>query len=197
MANEYAALLKQGTWELQPLPSGKMAIDYKWVYQITRHPDGSIARHKACLVAKEYHQEEGIDYNETFNPVVKKTIVRVVLSLTTQHGGPLRQLDVKNAFLHGNIHEEVYMQQLQGFVNPSFPNYVYKLVKSLYGLKQAPRTWFECFTSYLLTLGFVAYVADSSLFVLVSNGSITYLLLYVNDIILTGNSSSYISTLVN
>lgn len=106
----------------------------------------------------------------------------------------MRQLDVKNVFLHGELREEVYMQQPQGFAHGS--NLVCKLLKSLYGLKQAPQAWFECFTSYLLTLGFIASSADSSLFILKVGSSITYLLLYVDDIVLTGNDSSYINDLI-
>lgn len=147
---------------------GKIAIGCKWVYRIKRNPDGSVARHKARLVAKGYHQTEGIDYEETFSPVVKKPTVCIILSLAAQFDWELRQLEVKNAFLHGNLTEEVYMQQPQGFINPNSPNHVCKLLKSLYGLKQTPRAWFECFTSHLLTLGFQTSHADSSLFTRVS-----------------------------
>lgn len=106
-------------------------------------------------------------------------------------------MDVKNAFLHGELQEELYMQQPQGFVDSSRPHYVCKLLKSLYGLKQAPCAWFECFTSHLLTLGFEASHADSSLFVRHDNHSITYLLLYVDDIIVTGSNNAYIEELVS
>jgi len=101
MQEEIDALHAQGTWDLVPLPHAKNLVGCKWVYRIKKNTDGSIARHKACLVAKGFSQEEGIDYNETFSPVVKPTTVRLVLALTAQFHWPLRQLDVKNAFLHG------------------------------------------------------------------------------------------------
>lgn len=127
--------------------------------------------------------------------MVKKTTVRIVLTLAAHHGWILHQLDVKNAFLHRHLKEDVYMVQPPGFKDTSFPSHVCKLHKSLYGLKQAPRAWFECFTTHLLTLGFVASLADSSLFVRIERASCTYLLLYVDDIIITGSDSSYISHL--
>lgn len=109
MKEEFDALLKQNTWTLTPLPSHKKVIGCRWVYRIKRHPDGSIARYKARLVAKGYHPEEKVDYFETFSSVVKKPTVRIVLSIATTFGWELRQLDVKNAFLHGDLEEEVYM----------------------------------------------------------------------------------------
>lgn len=153
-----------------------------------------MARYKACLVAKGYHQVSGIDYDETFSLVVKKPIVRIILALVAHFGRELRQFDVKNASFHGDLREEVNMQQPQGFVQQ--PNLVCKLLKSLYGLKQAPRVWFECFTSHLLSLGFIASYADSSLFIKKIGSSITYLLLYVDDIIVTRNNSMYVNDLV-
>lgn len=197
MSDEFDALLRQDTWELTPLPLSKSAIGCKWVYRVKRNPDGSIARHKARLVAKGYHQQEGIDFKETFSPVVKKPTVRIIFSLAAQFGWSLRQLDVKNAFLHGELSEEVYMQQPQGFIDPSRPHHVCKLLKSLYGLKQAPRAWFECFTSHLLTLGFIASKVDSSLFVFRTATEVLYLLLYVDDIIITGPNTSLITQLVS
>lgn len=130
MTEEFNALVKQNTWHLTSLPPGKHAIGCKWVFRVKRNPDGSISRYKARLVAKGYHQEEGIDYDETFSPVIKKPTVRIIFSLTTQFGWSLQQLDVKNAFLHGELHEEVYMQQPQGFVDPHQPTAVCRLLKS-------------------------------------------------------------------
>jgi hypothetical protein len=128
---------------------------------------------------------------------VKPPTVRIILSLAAQNHWPLRQLDVSNAFLHGLLKETVYMAQPLGFIDSAHPSQVCKLHKSLYGLKQAPRAWFERFTSHLLTLGFTASVADASLFVLHHGSTTVYLLLYVDDIIITGNNSTAISDIVS
>uniref|UniRef100_A0A2N9IRZ8 Integrase catalytic domain-containing protein n=1 Tax=Fagus sylvatica TaxID=28930 RepID=A0A2N9IRZ8_FAGSY len=158
----FQALQKQGTWSLVPKPPFKNIVGCKWVYKLKYNSDGTIARHKARLVAKGFHQQYGIDFDETFSPVVKPPTVRLILSLAVSLNWPLRQLDVKNAFLHGTLKEEVYMTQPQGYVDPTHPTHVCKLIKSIYGLKQAPRAWFESFTSQLLHLGFIASTADSS-----------------------------------
>ena len=161
------------------------------------HSDGSIAKYKARLVAKGFHQQPGMDFIETFSPVIKPATVRLVLGIAVSLNWSIRQLDVSIAFLHGCLKEEVYMQQPQGYVNPSKPHYVCKLPKSLYGLKQAPRAWFERFTSQLLHLGFVVSLANSSLFVYHLGSTILYLLLYVDDIIITGNASKQIAYLIS
>ncbi|CAL9023862.1 unnamed protein product, partial [Prunus brigantina] len=147
MREEIEALHAQGTWDLVPLPPQKNLVGCKWVYRIKKNADGSIARHKARLVAKGFSQEEGIDYSETFSPVVKPTTVHLVLALAAQFNWSLRQLDVKNAFLHGILQDEVYMTQPQGFESKLHPsNFVCRLRKSLYGLKHAPHAWNDRFT---------------------------------------------------
>jgi transposase InsO family protein len=196
MHEEFQALQKQGTWSLVPKPPFKNIVGCKWVYKLKYNSDGTIARHKARLVAKGFHQQYGIDFDETFSPVVKPPTVRLILSLTVSLNWPLRQLDVKNAFLHGTLKEEVYMTQPQGYVDPTHPTHVCKLLKSIYGLKQAPRAWFESFTSQLLHLGFIASTADSSLFIYKHNKIVAYLLLYVDDIVLTGNTPSCLDQLI-
>ncbi|KAM1225391.1 hypothetical protein ACFX2G_045116 [Malus domestica] len=197
MTEELDALYKQGTWSLVPLPPQKNLVGCKWVFKVKKHSDGSIARHKARLVAKGFSQEPGLDYGETFSPVVKPTIVRLVLALAAQFDWPLRQLDVKNVFLHGVLQEEVYMAQPPRFVDATHPEFVCKLHKSLYGLKQAPRAWNERFTAFLPFLGFQHTYSDSSLFVKHAGESVVILLLYVDDIIITGSSSAAITQVIH
>jgi hypothetical protein len=196
MQEEFAALQQQGTWSLVLPPPHKNVVGCKWVYKLKHNSDGTIARYKARLVAKGFHQQQGVDYAETFSPVIKPPTVRLILSLAVSHNWPLQQLDVKNAFLHGTLKEEVYMAQPQGYVDSSHPHYVCKLHKSIYGLKQAPRAWFESFTTQLLHLGFIASTADSSLFIYHHHTVIAYLLLYVDDIVLTSNSTSFLDGLI-
>ena len=137
MTEELQVLEKTHTWDLVDLPHGKSAIGYKWVYKIKTKSDGSIKRYKARLVAKGYAQEYGIDYEETFAPVARITSVRSLLAIAAVHQWPLFQMDVKNAFLNGDLTEEVYMQAPPGYSN--CPDKVCLLHHALYGLKQAPR----------------------------------------------------------
>lgn len=150
MENEHQALLRNGTWHLVPRPKGKNVIGCKWVYKVKRKADGSVERYKARLVAKGYKQRYGIDYEDTFSPVVKAATIRLVLSVAVSKGWILRQLDVQNAFLHGILEEEVYMQQPPGYEDDRYPNYVCKLDKAIYGLKQAPRAWVSYHPSQIL-----------------------------------------------
>ena len=189
MQEEINALHKQGTWTLVTMPPDKNLVGCKWVFKLKKNSDGSLARHKARLVAQGFSQEPGLDYGETFSPVVKPTTVCLVLALAAHYDWNLRQLDVKNAFLHGTLQEEVYMAQPPGFEDPSQPHMVCKLSKSLYGLKQAPRAWNERFTTALSQLGFQSTFSDSSLFVKTTQSAIVVLLLFVDDIIITGSDS--------
>ena len=187
MNTEIQALQANKTWSLVSLPSHKKPIGCKWVYKITYNPDGTIEPCKARLVAKGFSQVEGIDYRETFAPVAKLTTVRVLLSLASIQGWHLHQLDVNNAFLNGDLYEDVYMQ-----LPPSFgrkgEHRVCKLHKSLYGLKQASRQWFLKLSSALKAAGFKQSWSDYSLFVRNTQGRFTTLLVYVDDVILAGNS---------
>ena len=137
-----------------------------------------------------------MDYEETFSLVVKQPTIRLVLTLAASLNWPLRQLDVRNAFLHGTLQEEVYMTQPPGYIHPHFPSHVCRLHKSLYGLKQALRSWFESFTGQLLHLGFTTSSADSFLFIFQDKQVIAYLLLYVDDIVLTSNTPAYLDQLI-
>lgn len=192
MAHELTALAQNQTWDLVPCPNNHNIVGCKWVYKVKRKADGTIERFKARLVAKGYTQEEGLDYTETFSPVVKPVTIRTLLSLAISKGWSLRQLDVNNAFLHGNLEEVVYMAQPPGFVNPDLPTHVCRLKKALYGLKQAPRAWFHRLRDFLISHGFTCSQSDSSLFLKRSSHEAVYLLVYVDDIIITGTSPTLI-----
>jgi histone deacetylase 1/2 len=196
MEEEYNALLDNKTWHLIPPNSKKNLIDCKWVYRIKKKADGSIDRYKARLVAKGFKQRYGIDYEDTFSPVVKIATTRIVLSLSVSRGWSLRPLDVKNAFLHGVLEEEVYMKQPPCFENPHAPHHIFRLDKALYGLKQAPRAWYSRLSSKLCELGFIPSKADTSLFLFNKSGITLFVLIYVDDIIVTGSSDYAITALL-
>ena len=191
MQAEYEALQSNNTWRVVDLPQGKTAIGCKWVFKIKRKADGSIERYKARLVAKGYTQQEGIDYLDTFSPVAKITTVRVLLSLAAINKWHLHQLDVNNAFLHGDLEEEVYMTMPQGYEQAN--NKVCRLLKSLYGLKQASRQWYSKLTSALLQYGFTQSAADHTLFLHKTNTSFTALLVYVDDIIIASDDMNAVT----
>ena len=160
---EIEALEITNTWSLLPLPPGKSPIGCKWVYRVKYLPDGSIERYKARLVAKGFTQKFGLDYSKTFSLVAKSVSVRIVLTLATVKGWFLHQMDVNNAFLHGDLNEDVYMCLPSGFHSKG-ENVVCKLNKSLYGLKQALRKWFDKFSKTILQMGFAQSKFDYSLF---------------------------------
>ncbi|KAL6205555.1 hypothetical protein ACLB2K_022813 [Fragaria x ananassa] len=191
MRAEVDALQSNGTWSLVPLPPHKKPIGCKWVYKIKLKPDGNIERYKAKLVAKGYSQIKGVDYRETFAPIAKLTTVRVLPSLASIQGWHLHQLDMNNAFLNGDLHEEVYMKLPPGFGGKGETR-VCKLHKSLYGLKQASRQWFIKLSMALKAADFHQSWADYSLFVRTNGSKFTALLVYVDDVILAGNSLNYI-----
>ncbi|KAL6211362.1 hypothetical protein ACLB2K_016589 [Fragaria x ananassa] len=160
MNAEIQALQSNRTWSLVPLPVHKKPVGCKWVYQIKYHPDGTVDRFKARLVAKDYSQIEGVDYRETFAPVAKLTTVRVLLSIASLRGWHLHQLDVNNAFLNGDLFEDVYMQLPPGYGRKGETR-VCKLHKSLYGLKHASRQWFLKFSTALKAAGFRQSCAEA------------------------------------
>ncbi|PKH48991.1 hypothetical protein CRG98_050339, partial [Punica granatum] len=187
MLEEIRALEKNGTWIVEQLPARKRPIGCKWVYKIKRRADGSVERYKARLVAKGFTQIEGQDFHETFAPVAKLVTVRCLLTIALSRGWALHQLDVNNAFLHGDLDEEVYMEMPPGF-EAGKPGSVCRLKKSLYGLRQASRNWFSKFADALQGYGFIQSGADHSLFTWSKGGDFLVVLVYVDDLILTGNS---------
>ena len=155
---------------LVPAHPSQNVIGCKWVYRIKRKPDGSVARYKARLVAKGFHQRPGVDFTETFSPVVKPSTIRLIITLAVTNNWPLRQLDVNNAFLQGSLSEDVFMAQPPGFLNSQYPSHVCKLNKAIYGLRQAPRAWYTELRNYLLSVDFVNSKSDASLFILHASG---------------------------
>ncbi|CAN1323872.1 Retrovirus-related Pol polyprotein from transposon TNT 1-94 [Linum perenne] len=194
MNEELDALQENSTWEIVSRPTNAPVIGYKWVYTVKFHPDGSLDRHKARLVAQGYRQEYGIDYDETFAPVAKMQTVRLLLAVAAQSNWPLLQLDVKNSFLYGRLKETVFMECPHGFDKGS-RDVVCLLKRSLYGLKQAPRAWFETFQQTILQSGFVQSLNDPSLFTKTSSTGITVLLIYVDDMIISGSDPAGIAAL--
>lgn len=171
MEKELQALEINNTWDIVPLPSGKKPISCKWVYKTKLKADGSLERLKARLLAVGYTKKYGIDYQETFSPVVKMATVRSILAIAASKGWDLFQLDINNAFLHSDLFEEVYMKVPPGVPHP--PNHVCKLKKSLYGLKQASRQWFAKLLTELQHQGFTQSKNDYSLFTKRREGHIT------------------------
>jgi hypothetical protein len=178
---ELSRTIIHGTWFLAPL-------------MLKLRSDGTLDWYKARLVALGNRQKYGVDYEETFALVAKMTTVRTVISIAASQGWPLHQMDIKNAFLHGDLKEDIYMTPPPGLFS-SLSSAVCKLKRSLYGLKQAPRAWFEKFGSTLLRFSFVQSQYDSSLFLYKAPVGLVLLLVYVDDIVITGTNSSLIAHL--
>ena len=175
------------------LPPGKSVVSCKWIYKIKTRSDGSIERYKARLVAKGFTQEYGIDYEETSAPVARISSIRALLAVAAAIKWDLFQMDVKNAFLNGNLSEEVYMQPPPGLSVES--KKVCHLRRALYCLKQAPRAWFAKFSSTISRLGYMASHYDSVLFLRRTDKCTILLLLYVDDMIITGDDLNGIQEL--
>ena len=199
MDAEIDALESTDTWTICTLPPDKTPIGCKWVFEVKFNADGSIERYKARLVAKGYTQQEGVDYLDTLSPVVKLTTVKLLLALSAIHGFSLHQLDISNAFLNGDLDEEIYMKLPPGYAarkgDSLPPNDVCKLKKSLYGLKQASRQWFLKFSSTLLSLGFTQTYSDHTCFLKVTSSLFLCVIVYVDDIIISSNSDFVVETL--
>ncbi|GKA11892.1 ribonuclease H-like domain-containing protein [Tanacetum coccineum] len=186
MNNDIEALNRNNTWAICDLPVGRKSIGSKWIWKIKYKASGDIERYKARLVAKGFSQKEGFDYDKTFSPVVKMVTVRCLISIVVVNKWPLYQLDVNNAFLYGDLVEDVYMTLPDGYNNVDKFK-VCKLNKSLYGLKQAPRQWNAKLTTALAEHGFEQSKFDYSLYTKHISGMFIALLVYVDDIVITGS----------
>ncbi|GJV18375.1 putative ribonuclease H-like domain-containing protein [Tanacetum coccineum] len=174
MQEELLQFKIQKVWTLVDLPSGKKAIGTKWVYRNKKDEKGIVVRNKARMVAQGYKQEEGIDYDKVFAPVARVEAIRLFLAFASFMNFPVYQMDVKSAFLYGTIEEEVYVCQPLGFVDPEFPEKVYKVEKALYGLHQAPRAWYETLSTYLMDNGFHRGQIDKTFFIKRLKGDILW-----------------------
>ena len=188
MKEELDAIHKTGTWDLVDLPFGKSAISCKWVYKIKTLSDDTVDRYKAHLIARGFTQEYVIDYEETLALVARLSSVRTLIAIFAARKWPIFQMDVNNVFLNGELSEEVYMKLPFGYSHPpGFPHRVYRLRWAIYGLKQAPRAWYAKFSSTISQHGFSGNSFETALFLRRFDHGINILLLYVDDMIITGD----------
>lgn len=193
---EIKVLEKNSTWEYSQLPEGKRPVGCKWIFSVKYNPDGSVNRYKARLVAQRFTQSYGVSYEETFAPVAKLNSVRVLLSIAANLDWALHQLDIKNAFLNGELEEVVFMKIPPGLESPDNSGKVCRLWKSFYGLKQSPRAWFDRLTRVVKGHGFVQCQTDYTMFVKCSQeGKLLVFIVYVDDIIITEDDHEEIRSL--
>ncbi|GJZ14676.1 retrovirus-related pol polyprotein from transposon TNT 1-94 [Tanacetum coccineum] len=183
--NEFECL---EVWELVPRLDKVMVITLKWIYKVKLDELGGILKNKARLVARGYRQEEGIDFEESFAPVARLEAIRIFLAFAAHMNMVVYQMDVKTAFLNGNLREEVYVSQPDGFVDLDNPNHVYKLKKALYGLKQAPRAWYDMLSSFLISQDFSKGLVDPTLFIRKEGKELLLVQVYVDDIIFAAST---------
>ncbi|GJV38052.1 retrovirus-related pol polyprotein from transposon TNT 1-94 [Tanacetum coccineum] len=183
MQDEIHEFDRLDVWELVPPPDCAMIIALKWIYKVKLDEYGDVLKNKARLVAKGYRQEEGLDFEESFAPVARLEAIRIFLANAASKNMTVYQMDVKTAFLNGELKEVVYVSQPEGFVDPDRPHHVYRLKKALYGLKQAPRAWYDTLSKFLLAQGFSKGVVDPTLFIRKTGKHTLHVQIYVDDII--------------
>lgn len=190
MQSEIESMYENQVWNLVDLPAGKKAVRNKWIFKRKTDMNGNLTTYKARLVAKGFTQVQGIDYDETFSPVVMFKSVRIMLAIAAYYDYEIWQMDVKTAFLNGKMDEDVYMIQPQGFEDPNNVNKVCKLQRSIYGLKQASRSWNKRFDEEIKNFEFIQSKEEPCVYKKVSRSSIVFLILYVDDILLIGNDKT-------
>jgi hypothetical protein len=187
MQEEYDSIMKNGTWTLVELPNGRKPVSCKWIFKVKYSSTGEVDRYKARLVARGFTQKHGIDYTETFAPVAKFTSIRCLMAIAAKDDMEIHQMDVKTAYLNGDLNEEIYMVQPEGFEQVGGETLVCKLNKSLYGLKQAGRMWYFKIDETFKELGFKRSDADHSIYVRITGDTKVYIALYVDDLIVVCN----------
>jgi len=197
MNKEMESIEKNNTWELVKLPVGKKPIGLKWVYKLKRNSNGEVVKHKARLVAKGYVQKHGVDFEEVFAPVARLDTVRFMLALAANLGWKVHHLDVKSAFLHEELEEEVYVSQPEDYVVKGKEQSVFRLSKALYGLKQAPRAWNVKLDKSLKKLGFSRCLSEQAVYTRGEGANAVILGVYVDDLIVTGGNPNNVKTFKN
>nr|GFB18876.1 retrovirus-related Pol polyprotein from transposon TNT 1-94 [Tanacetum cinerariifolium] len=183
-------------WELVPCLDKVMVITFKWIYKVKLDELGGILKNKARLVARGYRQEEGIDFEESFALVARLEAIRIFLTYAAHKNMVVYHMDVKTAFLNGNLREELYVSQPDGFVDQNNPNHVYKLKKALYGLKEAPRAWYDMLSSFLISQDFSKGSVDPTLFIRRNGNDLLLVQIYVDDIIFADSTLNYVTYLL-
>jgi len=190
MNEELDQIEKNHTWELVPRPHDKNVIGTKWIFKNKLNENGDVIRNKARLVCKGYAQQEGIDFEEPFAPVAKLEAIRMFLAFSSFQQIKVYQMDVKSSFLNGDLEEEVYIEQPEGFIFGNDKNLFCRLKKALYGLKQAPQEWYYCLDKYLQQQGFTKWYANINLYTKIENDKLLIIVVYVDDIIFGSNEES-------
>ncbi|GJU24672.1 retrovirus-related pol polyprotein from transposon TNT 1-94 [Tanacetum coccineum] len=183
MQDELNQFKRLDVWELIECPIGRNIIKVKWIWKNKIDAENTVIQNKSHLVAKGYGQEDGIDFEESFAPVARLEVVRIFVAYAAHKNFPIFQMDVKTTFLNGPLKEEVFVQQPNGFVDPDFPNLVYRLKKALYGLKQAPRAWYDKLSSFLIEHHFTKGIVNPTLFIRRHGDDILLVQIFVDDII--------------
>ena len=189
---EIESIEKNETWILSDLPCGVKPIGLKWIFKLKRNADGSINKYKSRLVAKGYVQRYGVDFDEVFTRVARIETIRLLVNLAATHGWEVHHLDVKTAFLHGELKETVYVTQPEGFEKKGEENKVYRLEKALYGLRKAPRAWNNKLNAILCELKFTKCAKEPPVYRKLVNGDLLVVAVYVDDLFVTGTNSQVI-----
>ena len=192
--DEVESIWQNHTWELVDLPLGSKPLGYNWIFKKKMKADESINKYKARLVIKGYKQKEGLDYFDTYSPVTRISSIRMLIAIAAIHNLEIHQMDVKTAFLNGDLDEEIYMEQPEGFMVPGQEKKVCRLVKSLYGLKQAPMQWHEKFDILMMTNGLKINECDKCVYVKNTERGFVIICLYVDDILIMGSNNEIIKT---
>ena len=194
MDREMESMYSNSVWSLVEAPKEVKPIGCKWIYKRKRRSDGKVETFKARLVTKGYTQKKGIDYEETFSPVAMLNSIRILLFVTASLDYKIWQMDVKTTFLNGNLEEDIYLQQLEGFIVKGQEHMVCKLQRSIYGLKQASRTWNIRFDQAITLYGFEKSPDEPSVYKRIQGAKVVFPVLYVDDILLIGNDVEVLSS---